>query len=291
MFISTHKLTVFLLVYPLWLFATQGMETSVSHHTLNHHPDEAILNDDPPFSNIDDTKYCTVKPEGHIDCEESPINDQSIDALNQLYRDKILSYFLDIIFENSGRKCKPNDGCTRGYISTSYLGRNQSYHPVRRKCTGQKSIRNSSGNCAKHITGAIMTLINESLSIHCENESIVNYNQCVKYFNGDIKNNNISICQHGFTFPSAFCMLNLDGQSFHLYDAISDKNIQSKCKNGDRYNQLLLTLNVPLHDGGMMPIPLFKKYLPKKMKNFEKILEKSQKELLLLQSWIVRTAM
>ena len=172
-------------------------------------------------------------------------------------KDQIIEYFLDTVFKNSFCECQGNDGCTRGC-----------------RCEGKKPSRRSTDNCAKHVTGAMMTVIHSFLFTHCNSidggasQNAVDYDQCVDSFQEDVKNGNISICRHGFKFSSAFCLLNLDGQSFDLYDSISDKGIRRKCKNWDRYNQSLLNVNASAYYGDMTIVPVFKK-VP-----FEKITSK-----------------
>lgn len=268
MYFFIHRFIVCLLIPSLWLFAAKGNEKPVSHHTPQSYSDEAILNYDFLASN-NEGENCTVTQDGHLDCGESSISDQNVEKSNYLYKDQTLvEYFLDTIYTNAGCECQINDGCTRGCPLESNLDED---HPLPiRKCERKKSMRSSTKNCALHTTGAIMAVVNESLSDHCKNEDIIGYGQCVKNFAKDIKNNNINICQHGFRFPFAFCMLNLDGQSFHLYDSISTKSLKSICKNWDQYNQSLLAVNVPLYDGGIMIIPLFKKISPEKNKEFQR---------------------
>lgn len=236
MYFFTHRLAVCLLTPFLWVFFAWGIESSLPYPIPNNHSDEVILNED------------------HL----RPDNDGIF-----------FRYFLDTIFTNAGCDCDTNDGCTRGCPLESNLDRD---HPLPgRKCDGTKSIRRSNDYCAKHVTGALMAVAHEFLLDHCSNteQRIHGYAECLSNFHKDIMNNNINICRHGFKFPSAFCMLNLDGQSFSLYNQISSPYIKSKCKNLDRYNQFLLAVYVPFYDGTFMLIPLFKKISPEKYKEFK----------------------
>ena len=207
--------------------------------------------------------------------EQSDKTDSILDdEIFNPYMDQVLRDFSDILFVNSGCKCQGNNGCTRGCRLESDLDKTQS--PPIRKCKDKKSIFHSSANCARHTIGAIMTVIHELLLDYCKNtmgkifENVKDYQQCVDNFREDIRNNNTNICQHGFRFRYALCMLNLNRQSAHLYNSISDNHIKSECKRWDRYNQSLLTLNIPLYNGKMMPIPLFRKISPKYNKEFQK---------------------
>ena len=188
-------------------------------------------------------------------------------------KEQILEYFLDVIFENSFCSCQGNDGCTRGCRFASHLGRNE-YAPVRR-CEGKKPVSKSNYNCARHVTGAMMTVIHKFLYFYCNSigggtlENIEDYQMCADRFNEDVKNNNVSICRHGFIFPAALCMLNLDGRNFDLYDKISDKGIRSTCKYGDRYNQMLMNVDASLYYGEMTIIPMFRKVSAEKYKEFQ----------------------
>ena len=177
--------------------------------------------------------------------------------------DLVAEYFLDVVYENSFCECQVNDGCTRGCRVVNDLDR-EIYLPVR-KCTGKKPSRRSTDYCAKHVTGAIMTFIHSTLFVHCNSvpgeisQNAKNYTQCVDDFQEDVRNKNISICRHGFRFPSAFCFLNLDGQSFDLYNSISNRKIRRTCKNWDQYNQTLLNVDASVYYGEMTIIPMFKK--------------------------------
>ena len=172
-------------------------------------------------------------------------------------------YFLDVIYANSFCKCDGNNGCTRGCRLVNDLDREQ-YPPVR-KCRNKKLSNRSTDNCAKHVTGAIMTFIHSTLFVHCNSlsgqvsQNLKSYEQCVVSFKKDVRNKNVSICRHGFRFSSAFCFLNLDGQSFDLYDSIPHRGIRGVCKNWDFYNQLLLHVDASAYYGKPTIIPMFKK--------------------------------
>ena len=250
MFFSTCRFIVCSLIYPFWLFAAQGVETSAS--------------------NLED-KYCTAKQDSRLDCGEQSMSDQSLE--DQLYKNQILGYFSDIVFENSFCKCQGNNGCTRGCVLASLLDKDQ-YPPIR-KCEGKKPTDSSSFFCARHITGAIMTIIHNFLADHCKKtnggilEDTTDYQQCVNNFREDLKINNTNICRHSFIFPSALCMLNLDGQSAHNYNSIPNEDVRLKCKRWNRYNQSLLAVNASLYNGEIRIIPLFKKISPEKNKEFQ----------------------
>ena len=184
-----------------------------------------------------------------------------------------IDYFLDTIFENADCECQGNGGCTRGCGLASDSGDS---HPLPiRKCERKKPIRRSSATCAKHVTGAIMAVINKFLMNQCKNTHSemfknITYTQCLKNFDEDVRNNNVNICRYGFRFDYAFCMLNLDGQSHHLYDTISNKNVKSTCKRWNPYNQLLLAVDASPYYREMILIPFFKKISPDKYKEFQK---------------------
>ena len=260
MFFSLQRLIYFPLIYFLWLFPARGVETSISHST-------------PDIEN----ELCITTRDNPLNCEEQPVDDQNEAEPDQIYKDYILEYFFSIILENTDCKCQGNDGCTRGCRPRSHLNRfDRDQYPPFRKCTEKKSIRHSSDNCAKHVTGAIMTVLDDLLDNHCENteeeipKNVTNYLQCIKNFREDVKNDNISICRHSFRFRYAFCMLNLDGQSAQIYNSIPDKTVRSICKAWDHYNQTLLTLNVPLYNGEIMRIPIFNRIPSEQNKEFQK---------------------
>lgn len=187
----------------------------------------------------------------------------SVSILDYQAENLMKEYFLNIIYENSFCECGGNDGCTRGCRFDNDLDREQ-YPPVRR-CTGKKSSSRSTDQCAKHVTGAVMAFIHSTLFIHCKSvsgqnsQNLKSYKQCVDTFDEDVQNRNVSICRHGFRFDSAFCFLNLDGQSFDLYDKISHRGIRWVCKNWDFYNQLLLHVDASIYYREPVTIPMFKK--------------------------------
>lgn len=260
MFLPNFRFIFYLLIYFFWLFSAQGVEIFAPHPTSDIDNDLCITNQDNP-----------------LDCEEQPMDDLSEAELDQLYKDYTLEYFFSIILENTDCKCQGNDGCTRGCRPKSHADRlERDQYPPFTKCTTKKSIRHSSDHCAKHVTGAIMTVLNDLLDNHCKNteeeipKNITNYLKCLKNFKEDVKNDNISICRHSFKFRYAFCMLNLDGQNAQIYNSISDKTVRSICKAWAHYNQTLLTMNIPLYNGEIIRIPIFNRIPSEQNKEFQK---------------------
>ena len=252
-------------------FSAQAVETYVPYPVfkIDNKYAQAIETSAPhPVFKINNN-HCISKQ----DCGEQPMIDQSTEELNQLYTDQVLVYFLDIIFENSFCECQGNDGCTRGCRLVSDLDKDQ-YPPIS-KCERKKFMHKSLAYCARHITGAMMTVIHDFLADHCQNtgrgiiENRTEYLQCLDDFREDVRNNNTNICRHGFRFSFALCMLNLDGQSAHIYNSIPNKDVRSTCKSWDQYNQSLLTMNVPLYNGEFVSIPLFNKISPERNKEFQ----------------------
>jgi hypothetical protein len=147
------------------------------------------------------------------------------------------------------------------------------YAPVRR-CRGKKSMRKSNDTCARHVTGAIMSVIHNFLYFHCNKvgkgtvENMEDYQMCVERFNQNIRNKNINICRQSFIFPAALCMLNLDGKNFGLYNTISTRSIRRDCKNWDRYNRHLVNIDVSLYYGEKITFPMFKRIPSEKYKEF-----------------------
>ena len=214
------------------------------------------------------------KKEQHIDHQKQHIDHQEIEVFNQWQRNHVVEYFLDIVFENSFCRCRGNNGCTRGCkLAVSLNG--VRYPPVR-KCAGNKSMHDSLAKCARHVTGAIMSVTHDFLADHCRNtgqgtmENRMDYQQCIDNFDEDVYNDNTHICRHSFKFPSALCMLNLDGQNPRIYNKIQNKNVRSVCKNWDRYNQSLSVANVLLYDEEFVSIPLFNRLSPERNIEFQK---------------------
>lgn len=229
-------------VYFLWLISVSGVEASVVSPVL-------VLNEE--------------------------LDDQgAAELVDWMHKDQVQRHFFDIIFENASCRCGGNNGCTRGCRLASYL--REAPDSTIRQCIGRKSIRRSREKCAQHTTGALMAVVHDLFADYCKSTedrvlwTSLSYDECDDNFNKDVRNNNISICRHGFKFPHAFCMLNLDGQSRDLYDKISNKGVRSECKYWDRYNQLLLSLNIADDNGEIAMIPMFKKVSPERNKEFQK---------------------
>ncbi|MCZ0932202.1 MAG: hypothetical protein OXJ52_03505, partial [Oligoflexia bacterium] len=165
--------------------------------------------------------------------------------------------FLEYVFENTDCYCEGNNGCTRGCRKADQITKGDS--PQVRRCFGKKPLSYSREYCARHINSAIMNVFADFLSPYCEKSApyFKGYQQCVDDFHLDIRNRRINICQHSFVFPSALCMLNLDGKNVSIYDSISDKGVRGSCRAWDRYNQMLYTFSIPILDP--IEIPLFKK--------------------------------
>ena len=250
-----YKLLLCLWISFFWFFAAQGVEISFPQL----------------ISNVEN-KDCINKPEKPSNCK-TQLNEEE---LYQSYREQILEHFSDTLFENSFCECDGNNGCTRGCRLASYLDKNQTL-PFR-KCRRSKPMYKSSEYCAKHVTGAIMTVLHDFLAKHCQDigermpKNKTDYDQCEKDFIKNANSRNTSICRHGFIFPFAFCMLNLDRQGLHVYNRIPNKNKEVKrvCKAWDPYNQSLLAMDASLHYGETTIIPLFQRVSPKKDKEFQR---------------------
>ena len=242
------------MIHFLWFVSILGVEAVIASPVLNN-----------------ENEYCMAAYGNSPNCGEE-LDDQSTAELDQAYKDQVQGYFLDTIFENASCRCGGNTGCTRGCRLASYLDGT----PAIRKCIGRKSIRRSRDKCTQHTTGALMTAVHNWLTGYCQSTedrilwASMSYQDCDDNFNKDVRNNNISICRHGFKFPHAFCMLNLDGKSEYLYDKISSKKVRSECKSWDRYNQLLLSVDVSFDDEEIRMLPLFKKISPERNKEFQK---------------------
>ena len=181
----------------------------------------------------------------------------------------VVDYFIESIFKNSQCFCEENNGCTRGCKPKNEIYNKEGFPKIRR-CVRKKSLFRSTAYCARHVNSAIMNTVNEFLSLHCKRfePSIKSYQQCVKDFNSDVKNRQVNICQNGFAFPSALCMVNLSGESFSSYNRISNRYVRAKCKNWDKYNRLLYSFSIPYLDDTQ--ISLFKKWDVSQYKQFEK---------------------
>ena len=262
MFFSFQKYILYPGIYLFWFFSAQGSESIHSSISLKV-----------------DSAHCVSEQDHLSGCEDlyrSGISDsdEGSEKLNQIYKDQILEYFLDIVFENAFCRCEGNNGCTRGCRLASLLNREQ--YPTIRKCVGKKPRHISSANCAKHVTGAIMAVLHDFLAEYCKSTddrifwATMNYQQCDKSFRRTTNNNNANICRHGFIFPAAYCMLNLDGQSSRVYNSISNRGVRRICKRWNQYNQSLLNIEVLLENGEIKKVPLFKRISPERNKEFQR---------------------
>lgn len=249
---STCSFIMWLFIFSFWIFNAHGFVTPVSN----------------PFSSIDST-YCTTEQNTPFGCGGELMSAQNTEALNQMYKNQIVEYFSDVVFKNAECRCQGNNGCTRGCRLEGFF---DSRSPVFRECRGDKRLGRSGANCARHITGAIMTVIHDLLADRCTDTGygMKDYQQCVDNFREDLSSGNISLCRHGFVFHSALCMLNLDSQGSHVYKDIRNRGVRSNCKNWDQHNQSLLSVDIPFHYGETMKIPLFRKVSSERNEEFQR---------------------
>ena len=207
--------------------------------------------------------------EGDCEKKNSGVTDivKAIDSV-QTEEEDVAQHFSDVIFDNAKCKCGGNNGCKRGCLPKDQISNNQS--PPIVPCKGEKKPYKSTGNCMRHVTGAIMSVIRQKLAVYC-NEDPQNakkdYNQCMKDFNFPSKKNNI--CRNGFVFPSALCALNLDGQSKGDFRQIKNRKVRRDCKKWDKLNQSLTSFPIKQDDGTVKQVPLFKK-VPLENSDFQK---------------------
>ena len=203
------------------------------------------------------------------DCEKknSDVTDIA-KAIQTVQTEDITQHFSDTIFDNAKCKCGGNNGCKRGCQPKDQISKDQS--PPIVPCKGEKTPYKSTGNCMRHVTGAIMSVIRQKLAVYCNEEAQnaqKDYYQCMKDFNFPSRKNNI--CRNGFVFPSALCALNLDGKSAGDFQKITNSKVRKNCKTWDKLNQSLTTFPVKQDDGTVKQIPLFKK-VPLENSGFQK---------------------
>ncbi len=196
------------------------------------------------------------------------INIQTLLEPNPAYKDMI-NYFSETVFDNSTCKCQSNDACKRGCKPRGEVKKSES--PPVNKCSGKKEIGNSTANCMRHVTSAIMNTVHKYLTKYCEdtqkNESKDSYGQCVNKFTSPSEKNNI--CKNSFVFPSALCALNLDGQNKESFKNIEDPSVRKKCEAWDLLNQSLTSFPIKKDDGSIENIPLFNKISEEQAKKFQ----------------------
>ena len=249
MIFSFYRFVVSIGIFLFWVHSALGVGTFIS----------------PAHIFIDD-QYCLTNSDGHLECNEQ--------LMLEVYRDLMVRYFLNVIYENTFCRCGDNNGCTRGCRLPGYL--EEKHYPPVRRCVGRKSNTRPSKDCAQHVNGAIMTVIHDVLYFHCRFsiggrlENKAEYDQCDDHFIRNERSDNVNICWNGLKFESALCMLNLDGQSTDVYNVISNRRIRRNCKNWDRYNQLLLAVNASSYYGYVSVIPMFKRLPSERNKEFRK---------------------
>ncbi len=178
----------------------------------------------------------------------------------------IVKYFSDTLFGNVSCRCPGNDGCKRGCLPGDKIGKNES--PPISKCRGTKDVKESTGNCMRHVTGAIMSAVHNMLAVYCnKTKNNQDYKQCNEDFGFPSDENNI--CRNGLVLPSALCALNLDGQSDQDFSKIEDRGVRQKCEKYNKLNSDLLSFRIMQDNGDIKEVPLFKKIDPKRLTEFQ----------------------
>jgi len=167
--------------------------------------------------------------------EEEPQNiDYSLNFITRLS---------NTLYENSSCSCNNNDDCTRGCSKQKGT------------CTGRKAINKVTKYCMRHVTGSIM----DTMDVYCKKmNKDTPKNQCLEEIkeiqeNQDSKNN---ICRQSLFYPSALCVLNLDGQNRITPQTIKSRSVRNNCRYYNTYNGNLRYFYSKI-DNEYQQLPLF----------------------------------
>ncbi len=228
-----------------------------------------------PFpSTLDPTNAKTEGKGTCLDCAKNQAFNQTANQIKAIQTSvkgpsvaemgkKMREYVSKNIVDNSLCKCQGNNICTKGCKKRQNMEKGESYPPIL-KCLGEKNQVSSTGKCARHVTGTIMSTIHKFLAKYCtdkldDSNKRVRFNQCVKEANAGKNFSKRNICHHALIFPSAICTLNLDGKSDNLFSTIKNKSVRKGCKNWSQYNERLVSIPVKQDDGSVKNVSLFKK--------------------------------
>ncbi len=150
----------------------------------------------------------------------------------------LVDYFSNIVFENTLCKCGGPSRCTRGCV------RNGVFPQLR--CYGRRTKRE---RCTRYVHAAIMNTVYAFFDEHCPP---FDSDSCDK-----MKAGQGTLCDQGFIFPSALCLLSLDGED--RYKIIEKRSVRSGCKGWFRHNKNLIFVDVLTETGENLTIPLFQR--------------------------------
>ena len=158
--------------------------------------------------------------------EESPFDEFLGEGIEkETPRDYSLHFIQKLsnsLYENSSCFCSNNNDCSRGCSKSQG------------SCRGTKAVSKPTEYCMRHITGSIMHTIDQ----YCQkmnkdtsrDQCLVDMEEIKK--NKEGKNN---ICRQSLFYPSALCVVNLDGQDRINSHTIKSKSIRNNCR---YYNSL-----------------------------------------------------
>ena len=161
------------------------------------------------FSSFEERSISSIDIEIHEEEPEAkPIVDYGLNFIQTLS---------NTLYENSFCKCDNNNDCSRGCSKQKGT------------CTGKKLSDKFTKNCMRHVTGSIMYTID----LYCKKMNIdTPKDQCLKDIEKLQENNNskYNICRQSLFYPSALCILNLDGQNRINTKTIKNRTIRNNCK-------------------------------------------------------------
>ena len=192
------------------------------------------------FSSLEEesSPFIEINIEDFINEPEDNPKDESVN-----YGLNFISRLSNTLYENSSCSCNNNNDCSRGCSKQ------------RRTCRGKKPISQPTKYCMRHITGSIMYTIDE----YCKKMNRTSpKDQCLEDIekiqkNNDSKNN---ICRQSLFYPSALCVLNLDGQDRITPQTIKNREVRNNCKYYNSYNSNLKYFYANFNDE-IQKLPIF----------------------------------
>ena len=135
----------------------------------------------------------------------------------------------DIIYENAQCYCQTTQKCSRGCVKN----RSDPFAKIKTRCRGSKPVGSSSEYCMRHVTAAIMGVVHEFITNHCQSmgfpiiASREDKGECSKI---DVNSTKVNVCTNSLVYPSAICGVDLAGDIPTFKEGEeSSKQIPKKC--------------------------------------------------------------
>ena len=163
--------------------------------------------------------------------------------LSMNYSVNFIQSLSDTIYENSFCSCRNNEDCTRGCSHTN------------NSCRGSKVSSKPTEYCMRHITGSIMHVIDR----YCRKmNKHVSREQCLEDMEQltERQASKYNICRQSLFYPSALCVLNIDGQNRINSNTIKSKSVRNNCIYYNKINDSLRYFYTSF-SGELQRLPIF----------------------------------